>query len=60
MRLLTLMELIRMSWVQLYELMFEILVLLPELPIGSRERDTALTNLKNISNIMAKRELTRA
>ena len=49
-----------MSWVQLYELMLEILVLLPELQIGSKERDTALKNLKNISNIMAKRELSRA
>ena len=59
MRLLTLMDLIKMSWMELYELMLEIMKLLPELPIGSKERDTALTNLRNICNIMTKRELSR-
>jgi len=58
MRLLTQLELKRMTCGHLGELLRQIMNELPDLPEGSVERDAALTNLRNITRILAGRELT--
>jgi hypothetical protein len=58
MRVLTQLELKRMTRGQLGELLRQIMNELPDLPEGSVERDNALTNLCNITRILAGRELT--
>jgi hypothetical protein len=58
MRVLTQLELKRMTRGQLGELLRQIMNELPDLAEGSVERDDALTNLRNITRILAGRELT--
>jgi len=58
MRVLTQLELKRMTRGHLGELLREIMNELPDLPDGSEELDNALTNLRNITCILAGRGLT--
>jgi len=58
MRVLTQLELKRTTRGHLGELLRQIMNELPDLPDGSIERDAALTNLHNITRILAGRELT--
>ena len=58
MRVLTQIELMRMTRIALGEALRQIMQTLPDLPEGSVERDNALTNLRNITRILAGRELT--
>jgi hypothetical protein len=58
MRVLTQIELMRMTRIALGETLRQIMQALPDLPEGSVERDNALTNLRNITRILAGRELT--
>jgi len=57
MRVFTQLELKRMTRCHLGELLRQIMNELPDLPEGSVERDAALTNLRNITRILAGREL---
>lgn len=58
MRVLTQLELKRMTRIALGETLRQIMLALPDLPEGSVARDNALTNLRNITRILAGRELT--
>jgi hypothetical protein len=59
MRMLTLVELTSISRIELCELLSKTTKSLPELSIGSTERNNALTNLRNICSILSGRELIR-
>jgi hypothetical protein len=56
MRVLTIMELMQLTRIGLYELMLEISTTLRDLPLGSIERHNAIENLRNISRVLAGRE----
>jgi hypothetical protein len=57
MRLLTIAELMRLTRKELCDLLTWITGILPTLPEGSVERQTALTNLRNIRTVLARRAL---
>jgi hypothetical protein len=59
MRVLTLVELMRLSRIELCDLLSQVTKSLPELSIGTIERNHALTNLLNIVRILSGRELAR-
>jgi hypothetical protein len=58
MRVFTRIELMRMTRIALGETLRQIMQELPDLPEGSEERDNALTNVRNITRILAGRQLT--
>jgi hypothetical protein len=58
MRLLTLTELTRLSKVELSDLLAVIMNTLPFLPEGSVEQANAVTNLRNIRWMLARRDFT--
>jgi hypothetical protein len=58
MRVFTQLELKHMTRRHLGELLRQIMNELPDLPEDSVERDNALTNLRNITRVLAGRELT--
>jgi hypothetical protein len=58
MRVLTLTELMRLTRTELCALAAQITSELLELPEGSPERDTALTNLRNIRSALARRDFS--
>ncbi|MHB8267488.1 hypothetical protein [Bradyrhizobium sp.] len=58
MRVLTLTELMRLTRTELCGLFTQITSELRTFPEGSPERDTALTNLRNIRCALARRDLS--
>ena len=58
MRVLTLTELMRLTRTELCGLLTQITSELLAFPEGSPERDTALTNLRNIRLALARRDLS--
>jgi hypothetical protein len=58
MRVLTLLELMRLTRMELCDLMVQIANALRNYPEGSVERQNAITNLRNIARILANRELS--
>jgi hypothetical protein len=58
MRLLTIAELMRLTRKELCDLLTWITGILPTLPEGSVERQTALTNLHNIRHVLARRDFS--
>jgi hypothetical protein len=58
MRLLSIVELMHMTRVELTELLLRITNAMPEFPEGSPERTHALINLTNIRMVLARRDLT--
>jgi hypothetical protein len=58
MRVLTLTELMRLTRTELCGLAARITAELPTFPEGSPERDNALTNLRNIRWVMARRDFS--
>jgi hypothetical protein len=60
MRVLTLNELMRLTRMELCDLMVQITNALRTYPEGSVERQNAITNLRNIARILANRELSPA
>jgi hypothetical protein len=56
MRLLTLTELMRLSKIELCDLLARITNVLSDFPEGSAERANALLNLRNIRWILARRD----
>jgi hypothetical protein len=59
MRVLSLNELMRLSHLELCNLLAQMTNILRIYPEGSSEHQAAVTNLRNISRILANRELTR-
>jgi hypothetical protein len=60
MRVLTIIELMRLTRVQLLDHLARIVNALPGLPEGSVERDNALISLRNIRYVLAWRDLRNA
>ena len=60
MRVLTLNELMRLTRVELYDLMVQMVAVLRIYPEGSIERQNAITNIRNIVRILAGREMARS
>jgi hypothetical protein len=60
MRVLTLNELMRLTRMQLCDLMVQMANVLRTYPEGSVEHQAAVTNLRNIARILANRELSLA
>ena len=58
MRVLTICELMRLTRKELCDLHTWITGILPTLPEGSAERQAALTNLRNIRYVLARRDLS--
>lgn len=58
MRVLTIPELLRLTRMELCDLMVQIATALRNYPEGSVERQDAITNLRNIARILANRELS--
>jgi hypothetical protein len=58
MRVLTLIELMRLTRMELCDLMVQIANALRTYPEGSIERQNAITNLRNITRILANREMS--
>jgi hypothetical protein len=58
MRVLTICELMRLTRKELCDLRRWITNLLPMLPEGSVEHQTALTNLRNIRDVLARRDFS--
>jgi hypothetical protein len=58
MRVLTLTELMRLSKIELCDLAARITDAFPDFPEGSAERDNAVTNLRNIRTILARRDFS--
>jgi hypothetical protein len=56
MRVLTLTELMRMTRIELFELMVQITNALRDYSEGTVERQIALTNLRNICRVLSGRE----
>jgi hypothetical protein len=56
MRVLTLTELMRMTRIELFELMVQITNTLRDFSEGTVERQIALTNLRNICRVLSGRE----
>lgn len=53
MRVLTINELWRLTWIELLNLVNRITNELPALPVGSPERANALSSLRNIRHVLA-------
>jgi hypothetical protein len=60
MRVLTLNELMRLSRMELCDLLVQMTNVLRTYPEGSVEHQSAITNLRNIVRILANRELSLA
>jgi hypothetical protein len=58
MRRLTLTELMRLTRIELCNLLTQVTNDLASFPEGSPERDNALTNLRNIRWVLARRDLS--
>jgi hypothetical protein len=58
MRVLTIIELMRLTRIELTDLFIWITNVLPDLPEGSMERQNALLNLKNIRWVLMRHDLT--
>jgi hypothetical protein len=58
MRVLTICELMRLSKIELCDLLAWITNRLLDCPEGSAEREAAHINLRNIRNVLARRDLT--
>ena len=58
MRVLTICELMRLTRIELTDLLVRITNALPDLPEGSDERQIALINLRNIRSVLARHDLT--
>jgi hypothetical protein len=58
MRVLTLTELMRLTRIELCDLLHRITNALPEFPEGSAERANALLNLGNIRRVLARRDFS--
>ena len=58
MRVLTICELMRLSKIELCDLLAWITNKLPDFPEGSPEREAAHINLRNIRAVLARRDLT--
>ena len=58
MRVLTLSELMRLTRIELTDLLVRITHALPDFPEGSAERQNALINLINIRTVLARHDLT--
>ena len=58
MRVLTIYELMRLSKIELCDLLARITNLLLDLPEGSAEREAAHINLRNIRIMLARRDFT--
>jgi hypothetical protein len=59
MRVLTLTELMRLSKIELCDLLARITNALPDFPEGSAERANGLLNLGNIRRVLARRDFSR-
>jgi hypothetical protein len=58
MRVLTLTELMRLSKIELCDLLARITNVLPDFPEGSAECEAARTNLRNIRAVLARRDFS--
>jgi hypothetical protein len=58
MRVLTIIELMRLTRIELIDLLVRITNALPDLPEGSVDRQNALTNLSNIRQVLMRHDLT--
>jgi hypothetical protein len=58
MRVLSIKELMRLTRIELTDLLVRITNALPDLPEGSDERQIALINLRNIHSVLARHDLT--
>jgi hypothetical protein len=58
MRVLTICELMRLTRIELTNLLVWITTVLPDLPEGSDQRQIALMNLHNIRSVLGQRDLT--
>jgi hypothetical protein len=58
MRVLTICELMRLTRIELTGLLARIKGALADFPEGSDEREVALTNLRNIRTVLARRDLS--
>ena len=58
MRVLTITELMRLTRIELTDLLIRITNALPDLPEGSIERQNALLNLRNIRRVLMRHDLT--
>jgi hypothetical protein len=58
MRVLTIIELMRLTRIELTDLLIRITNALPDLPEGSIERQNALITLRNIRCVLARHDLT--
>jgi hypothetical protein len=58
MRVLSIFELMRLTRIELTNLLVQITNALPDLPQGSDQYQIALTNLRNIRTVPARHDLT--
>jgi hypothetical protein len=58
MRVLTIFELMRLTKIELCNLLAKITNMLPDFPEGSAERDAAYINLRNIRTVLARRDFS--
>jgi hypothetical protein len=58
MRVLTLTELMRLTRIELCDLLARITNALPDCPEGSAERQNAFINLRNIRSVLARRDFS--
>ncbi len=60
MRVLTIIELMRLTRIELTDLLARITNAFPDLPEGSPERQSAVTNRRNIRAVLARRDFSPA
>jgi hypothetical protein len=58
MRVLTITELMRLSRIELCDLLARITTILRNFPVGLVEQNNAITNLRNITRILMQRDLS--
>jgi len=58
MRVLSIKELMRLTRIELTDLLVRITHALPDMPEGSANRHIALINLRNIRSVLARHDLT--
>ena len=58
MRVLTITELMRLSRIELCDLLTRIATVLRNFPVGSVEQNNAIINLRNITRILMQRDLS--
>jgi len=58
MRVLSIYELMRLTRIELTNLLVQITNALPDLPEGSDQHQIALINLRNIRSVLARHDLT--